>query len=198
MHTSFVQLNLSGSWCNEWPTLRVRGNETIYFDGSVIDNISIEFSMPLNALNTLEIEHYGKSFGENGRWDTLVEDGQITQDRAVKINHICLDEVDLIDYLFKNFPMKVGQETISTDYMGHNGVISIAFESPVYNWIIKTFVAPKERNKPTFDLVVETSFGNLFDYSQDLLEIEEIENILIQNAHLIDKPSAIRNTPAAS
>lgn len=186
MKNCHIQLDLSGTWCNDWPMLKITVNTIIYFEGAVQGDIIVAFDMPIQEINHLKIEHYGKFFGERSRWDTLSHDDRIIQDRAVKINQIRFDNIDIKKYLYHHWPMQTNQGSIYTDYLGHNGEITISFNDPVYDWIITKLVAPKEQNKPVFDLVVETSFGNLFDYSQDLKEIEEIELILTKHAHLID------------
>ena len=70
MIKSYVQLNIDATWCNDWPNLKVSVNDTIYFDGEVQGNNVIEFTADIVDHNDLVIEHYGKYFGQDGRWDT--------------------------------------------------------------------------------------------------------------------------------
>ena len=102
-----------------------------------------------------------------------------------------IDEVNLLRYLYKNWPFETEHGPIYTDYFGYNGKCTVHFQSPVHDWIIKELVSPDEINRPTYDLVIETSFGNLFNYTQDLVEIDEIQKILNQHAHLLDQSSKI-------
>ena len=147
--------------------------------------------MRLLEENTLIIEHYDKKFGENGVWDVRVVDGEITEDRAVKVNSIVFDEVELIGYMYHHWPLITNDGPVYTDYFGFNGRCAVNFSSPVYDWIIKSLVQPAETNKPIYDLAVETSFGNLFDYCQDRKEIAEIEKILEKHAHIFDKSAKV-------
>jgi hypothetical protein len=187
MKNSSISIGMYGTACNEWPRIKIAGNNDIYYDGEVQGNKVVSFEMPLLDTNTLVIEHYGKKFGENGVWDVRTVGDTITQDRAVKINSIVIDQVELIGYLCKHWPLVTADDSVYTDYFGFNGQCTIAFSSPVYTWIIDSLVRPEETHKPIYDLAVETSFGNLFDYQQDCTEIAEIENLLKKHASVLDK-----------
>lgn len=182
-------MDLVGTWCNDWPKLQVSVNGNIYWDAEVQDAITVDVQVPVQGRNTLRIEHYGKSFGEQGRWDTESHNGVIVRDRGIKIKRLWLEQIDLTQYIVARWPMKVPQGEINTDYLGHNGHITIEFGGDVYSWVITELIAPKEQNKPVFDLVVETSFGNLYNYDRDRIELEEIQNILDRYAYLLDKPA---------
>lgn len=198
MESCRIKLELEGTWCNDWPRLRVTANNNIYWDAMVQGDTTVEFAMPVNASNLVRIEHHGKHFGEQGRWDTESHNDSIVRDRAVKIKRIWLDQVDLTAHIMQRWPMHTAQGPIYTDYLGHNGYIDVEFGAPVYSWIITQLIAPKEQNKPVFDLVVETSFGNLFNYDRDKIELGEIQKILDRYAHLLDKPTQVRNPSPAS
>lgn len=170
--------------------MQVRLNNHIYFDSSVIDYATIEFTAPINQNNTLIIQHYDKKFGQNGQWDTESKDGAIVQDRALKLILLQLDDVDISKYIFENCPLITEHnEIINTDYYGFNGDVKINFSYPVYDWIIDTIVKPKSKISSDLSHAIETSYNTLFDYQQDLIELAEIENILNQNAHLFNKSS---------
>lgn len=149
--------------------------------------------MPLQESNSLILEHYGKYFGQNNRWDTQSENNVIVQDRGVRLVHLELDEVDIVKYVFGNWPYVTDQgESFPTNYFGHNGKCTVNFDAPVYPWIIANLVrtTASTAQKPQ-DFVIETSHNDLFNYSQDIDIIEEIENILEEHAHLFDKSSQV-------
>ena len=52
------------------------GNDKIYFDDYVKDYQTIKVDLPTQNNNSLVLEHYGKYFGENKRWDTKSENGK--------------------------------------------------------------------------------------------------------------------------
>jgi hypothetical protein len=181
-----LKLKLFGSFCNEWPNIKVSLNNDIYYNGPIKESklITLELSLPKH--NQLTVEHYGKSFGDNRRWDTKLDDqGVIYQDRAVRFEDLILDDVSLKKYIV-TFPF-VSEQTYYTDYFGHNGYWNLTFETPIYEWIIKQFIVP---HKPTpLGYVNETSHSNVFDYSNDLVEIDEIEQYLKEYALITDKSS---------
>lgn len=188
----YIKMEIRGTWCNQWPKLRVGVNNTIYFDKEVVDNNTIEFTVPIYESNSLIIQHYDKKFGHNGQWDTVSTDGVITQDRAVELISLSLDDVSITDYVISTCPLVTEQgESVQTPYYGFNGQVEIKFTGPVYEWIINTIVKPKSRKMLDISQPIETSYNNIFNYEQDQLELVEIENILNKNAHLFNKPTKI-------
>ena len=186
-----VHIEFYGTHCNNWPQVKVIGNNHTYFDAEVVENKIIEFTMPLHNENCLILEHYGKRFGENNIWDTHSKNDQIIADRAVKLIKLELNEVDISPYLCRQWPFKTdsGQE-ISTDYFGFNGACYINFNSPVYEWIIKTLVHdPSNIKVKAQDLIIETSHNDLFSYDQDIETLKEIDQLLKEYAHLFNKSS---------
>jgi hypothetical protein len=185
-----IKIEIQGYWCHQWPKMQVRLNDHIYFDSSIMDYTTVEFTAPINTNNILIIQHYDKKFGQNGQWDTVSNDGTIVQDRALKLISLQLDSVDISEYIFKNCPLITEhKEVVNTDYYGFNGDVRINFDYPVYNWVIDNIIKPKSKISSDLSQAIETSYNNLFDYQQDLIELAEIENILNQNAHLFNKSS---------
>lgn len=191
MNSTHICLQLFGTKCNEWPRFRVIGNSITYFDSEVCENATIEFDMPLLDNNTLIIQHYDKKFGENGQWDTKCEGDQIIEDRAVRLVKLEIDSVDITKYFVRHWTWTTTDGTeLTTDYFGHNGQACIEFTAPVYNWIITKLVHDPETSKyKAQDLIIETSHSDLFNYTQDIIELAEIEKILKENAHLFSKSS---------
>lgn len=163
-------------------------NNDIYFDDLVIDDMDIEFTAPLRDSNHLVIRHYDKRFGDDGQWDTVTHDNVIIQDRAIRLQSIELDNVNVKEWVIANCQFETENNgSIMTDYFGFNGQITISFGSPVYDWIIQTIVKSKSRKLLDLAQPIETSFDNLFDYTQDLLELDEIDSLLRKHANLFGK-----------
>jgi hypothetical protein len=100
--------------------------------------------------------------------------------------------VSITKYVIEYCPFVSEQgEKIITDYYGFNGQVQIDFEQPVYEWIINTVVKPKSRKLLDLSQPIETSYDNLFDYKQDIVELKELDHILEKNAHLFGKSSKI-------
>ena len=183
---STLKIKLFGTYCNEWPKVRDILNDNIYYDNSIEESKLITLNLELLTHNRLIIEHYGKSFGTNGRWDTKSDkNGKIYQDRAIKFEDLILDDVSLKKYITL-FPF-VSDQLYHTDYFGHNGNWELLFEAPIYEWIIKRFIVPRETK--SIEYINETSHGNVFDYSNDINELIEIEKYLKQYASITNKPS---------
>lgn len=185
-----VEICLLGTWCHDWPLVRVAINDHTYYDGPVENQLHLAFDVPSLDNNHLSIQHYGKQFGQNGQWDTVSDGYTIVQDRAAKLMSFCLDEVELRDYVVNQcwFVTETG-ENLHTDYYGFNGTVAFEFQGSVYDWIIDHIV--KSKSQQIFDLSqpTETSMGDLFNYQQDLLELSELEYLLAKHAHLFGQSS---------
>lgn len=190
MKSVCIIIEVEGTWCNQWPKLKLSVNDNIYFDGEVAGSKTLHVQTALLDTNTLIIQHYDKSFGENGQWDTKAVNGQITHDRAIKLKSVFFDDVDISKYVANHFHFVTDQgEQLQTDYFGFNGRIEIMFKAPVYDWIINKFI--KNNFAPESDFLIETSFDQLFDYSQDQLELDELVKILQENAYLFGKSASL-------
>jgi hypothetical protein len=184
-----ILIEVDGTWCNDWPWFRVIVNNHTYYDQQIADKKIIKFSLPVLEYNQLVLEHYGKSFGQNGRWDTESNGKVIVKDRAVKLIKLEIDGVNIVKYI-TSWPMVTNEgQSIPTDYLGHNGKITINFTSPVYDWIITTLVKETANATTAQDLIIETSHNNVFDYREDLIELEEITKLLNEYAYLFNKSS---------
>ena len=181
-----ISIGIQSSWCNEWPKFRVIGNDKIYFDDYVKDYQTIKVDLPTQNNNSLVLEHYGKYFGENKRWDTKSENGKIVQDRAVKVCQLEFNDVDIKKHLYDNFLFQTNGQSIKTDYYGNNGRCIINFEAPVYNWIITTLLREPMSSHRAPDLVLETSHSDLFNYESDTKQLKELEHLLKQHEHLFN------------
>lgn len=184
-----ITIEVNGTWCNNWPNFKVQANGHIYIDQPIENHQIFKFSVPDTDHNTLTLSHYGKSFGQDNIWDTRVENEKIVQDRAIKLIKLELNEVDITKYISKwPFETDTG-EILHTDYFGHNGQLEINFTSPVYDWIILNLVKESAGPDTAQDLILETSHGSVFDYAQDLVELEQIDQLLAKHAHLFNKSS---------
>jgi hypothetical protein len=182
-----VAVILQGHFCNDWPCVEISGNKHIYYTGTVQQTQAIRFSMPSCEINQVVIKHQNKSFGTDGIWDVAVKDNVIIQDRAVKLLDFELDDVSIKSYTFDNCRFVTDQnEILQTDYFGHNGYFVIEFGVPIYEWIICNCVKPQVKIAPG-NFVISTTADNLFDYVQDQVELDEIEGILNQHAHLFNQ-----------
>jgi hypothetical protein len=180
-----VTITMQGYFCNEWPHVEIVGNNHIYFTGKVEEMQVIRFSIPEQTNNQIVIRHMNKRFGVNGVWDVNVNDNnEITSDRAVKLLDFELNSISIKSWIFDTCKfITTDCEQVQTDYFGYNGSITVDFDCPIYEWIICNCVKPKAIMNPS-KFVINTTSDNLFNYTNDLKELDEIERILEQHAHL--------------
>lgn len=180
------KITLLGTYCNEWPLCKIMLNNDIMYDGQIQDTQTIEFQAQLRERNSLKITHHGKWFGP-GRYDTLRPDptGPITADRALRLQGLVINDVELVQYAAQIPFVTDHGEIWHTHHFGHNGTWKLEFYTPVYDWIIETFIRPQASK--TSDLMLETSHHDLWDYTNDKIELDEIERLLRTHAHLFDK-----------
>jgi hypothetical protein len=99
-----IKLTVSGTWCHDWPKMKILLNNIIYYDDQVTDTIDVVFEAPLQDNNSLIIQHYDKKFGQNGQWDTKLVNDVIVQDRALKLHSLDLDNVSITKYVIEYCP----------------------------------------------------------------------------------------------
>lgn len=191
-----ILLRLQGTWCNDWPLFRVTVNDNVCFEGPIQDHQVLQFDVPTLDHNILTLTHHGKYFGENNRWDTRLEGDEIVQDRAVQLQGLELDGVDIVKYHRGRWLQHTTDgEVIDSVYFGHNASCSINFSAPVYDWIITQLIKNNTYRKYNAqDLILETSHSDVFDYGNDRQLLDELDQLLETHAHLFSKSSQIRNT----
>jgi hypothetical protein len=123
--------------------LQIRLDGQVIFDSyDTLDHqmIEHEFADSADAPHVLEIEMLGKLPS-----DTKIDSqGQILSDRAVTIENIAFDEIELgqlvTDLATYTHNFNGSQDTIQDQFygsMGCNGIVRIEFSSPVYLWMLE-------------------------------------------------------------
>jgi hypothetical protein len=93
-----------------------------------------EFKCNLNIRNVLKIEHYGKNYITDQNPDKYFE-----------LQKVFVNQVDLKNHIhkFKQTAYLPPWDSIEPPdhslYLGHNGYLSLEFDSPVNSWIQKMF-----------------------------------------------------------
>jgi len=170
-----VFINLTGRYCNSWPCFRMYHNKQIFYEGEIQGDCIIEEELDYFDLvtNTLVIELYNKSFGEDGVWDTVVEDGVITQDKNIIVNDIQFDDVS-IGTLLNTTIMFMADGSYESTYsaINFNGLYTLFFKQPVYDWMItEKFI----KNQQQSDNSSFGSWDNKFSYDEAERLIKEIQ-----------------------
>jgi hypothetical protein len=180
-----ISVDLQGHYYNHWPYVIIRLNGIELFHQSVVETITLDFDVACNQKNLLEFEHYSKSFGENGVWDT---DPSRNQDCFVQIKDIRFDDVsiDTIKHeltFISKWNERSDPEQIKNfsridncnGLMNFNGVIGLEFDTPVYSWLIKEKFIKKQLLN---DVIFNKSGNRKFDYEYILNQIDKIKQII--------------------
>lgn len=136
-----------GSFCNQWPLMRLQVNGQVLWDQEVRERMTIEVTVPdPKDSNTLVLTHHGKRFGEDGVWDTDIEKGL---DRIIEIEDLQFDGHSIQhlrgELMFRtawnqtqlNDPEFVKRYDFFACHgtMSFNGDIELEFEMPIMNWL---------------------------------------------------------------
>jgi len=135
-----IEFDLHGSCCNEYPWICIMHNDNIVYQGHVEEQQVLEFDLPAQPSNRICMAGLAKRNGENGKWDTMVDDqGRIVKDKNIKINDIRIESISMGMEWIKNLPMHQDNGTIQPCMLGMyaNGRIDFVIQEPVLSWIIE-------------------------------------------------------------
>jgi len=178
-----ISIDLQGHYCNHWPWVIVRLNGIELFNQQVIESIKLDFDVVCNQHNLLEFEHYGKSFGANGVWDTTDQQDCFAQIKDIRFDDVSVDDIRFgLTFISKwnqdSDPEQVKNFSTIDNCNGHmnfNGVIGLEFDTPVYSWLIKEkFIKKQSLDNAIFD----KSGNRRFDYKYILDKIDKIKQII--------------------
>jgi hypothetical protein len=176
-----LEIDLLPNWCNQWPELLIRFNDTVIFQNLIKEKQTVKLSLhSKNQNNTLNIGLNNKRFGENGIYDTVLnEDNNIVNDLFLEIVDVKIDSISIKQALInKNYQTKqddTTSEIYSDGQMFYNGYFLFTYNLPVINSIIehKYKISNSKKTKTHY-----SDTDNVFNYEQDLKLIQEIEEIL--------------------
>ena len=101
---------------------------SVYFDGKPVDNKAISCDI---GTHTLSVCLHNKDPN-----DTVVENGKITQDLAVEIEKIMIDEVDVTHLAKEKAIYKTNDGVENTyGYLHKNGTFTVTLECPPFYFL---------------------------------------------------------------
>lgn len=179
-----------------WPLVKIRVNGDLIWQGEVLNNLYLPFEVILQDNNILEVEHYGKFFGEKGTWHTGAG-----KDRNIAIKQLFIGGVDVRDLLHlgalhNTFNQKQLDDFAANDqavpyiknfvhmekiFMGYNGTYMLEFPRDIYDWIIvqkSPFMRP-------FDPKKESSLNSV-NWRLDWINSHEVVDIMQDIQDLLD------------
>ena len=177
-----VSIDLQGHYCNHWPWVIVRLNETELFNQQVIESITVDFDVVCDQHNLLEFEHYGKSFGTNGVWDTNDQQDCFAQIKDIRFDNVSVDNITAgLTFISKWNPDSNPEQvknfsTINNcnGLMNFNGTIGLEFDTPVYDWmIVKKYKKPIDKNIAYF-----SNHTARWHYEEDLKILDDIKDLM--------------------
>lgn len=151
-----VELTLFGSSHDNgatWPSCRVKIDNEVKYDSTINGNQVVSFDVELDdGHHTISIEQYGKKFGENREWHTRADSDRYIEILDLKLGNVTVQPFwhqgtvtnffnprQLADFellmtpIPYNQPVHEGYDKIRLSY---NGLYSLPFETPVYDWLI--------------------------------------------------------------
>lgn len=189
MSSSILEIKVKSSYCNHWPQLTVTFNNNDIFSKNIVEKEKIVLELNHQNKNTLKIGLNNKSFGTNNIWDTQTDqDGNIIADLNLILEDVLIDDVSIIDILFKNMyfvdntsGQPIQNEKIFCDgTINFNGFYTFEYSLPLLNSIInQKFKIPLDNDMSYF-----SNYTKTFHYEDDLRIIQEIESILDETKKL--------------
>ena len=128
-----------------FPNIDIRLNKDILFAGTIQGKQVLEFSILPNRIKNL----FSISFINKAEDDTMVEDGVITKDKYIQLQHIEFDDIPLDSLKYfrycPDYPQGYLQmvsnppKVTYTDFLSFNGRVTIYFEPPVGPYLAKHY-----------------------------------------------------------
>jgi hypothetical protein len=180
-------ISVTGHYYNHWPNLKILHNNIIIFDQPIVNKQQLTFDLTCTQINELKFIHYGKSFGENGVWDSSPN---ASEQCFVNIDNIFFNAVSIGEALKSKLIFNTEwtdlqiqqntQEFIDTynkiqcyGMMNFNGSITIEFDTPIYNWLILS-----KYKVPITDTAYFSNYSARWHYDEDLKIIKEIKELI--------------------
>ena len=176
MYDMQLTMELTGFYCNSWPILTIKQNNTTVFEQPIIDTHTLLVQIE-NKPFTIGMEN--KSFGEDNIWDTNIDDkGNITADKYIEIKTIALDDVDFQHNLLK-LPYSSeehGPTFVYDQSIRFNGYWEIDVNGNPYNWIIDLNNSRTETRTNTSYFSDYESHGNYGAHQEVINKITKLIN----------------------
>jgi hypothetical protein len=173
------KLNLTGSKCNEYPRLTILHNQQLVYSELIEEVVEVNLDIELQKNNQITLQGINKAQGENGKWDTQVNNiGKIVADKWLSINNIWIDDISMGPEWIKSLTLvnEVGTQQFLDRTWWNNGSISFSVELPLLDWIIDEKFIKVEQN-----IVVPhdaRSGERKFDYAYIQEKIKTIQTLI--------------------
>jgi hypothetical protein len=182
-----LTISLTGYYYNHWPNLKILHNNVTVFDQAIVNDQQLVLALPCDKTNRLEFIHHGKSFGEEGIWDSNAD---ASEQCFINIKDILFDQVSIgetlksklmFDTAWSDLQLEQNTQEFLNTYskiqcygmMNFNGSIVIDFDTPIYNWLIFN-----KYKVPMTDTAYFSNYSARWHYEEDLKVIDEIKELI--------------------
>lgn len=163
-----LSLKLFGS-CG--PSLEIKHNGELLYQGVVDGKVQLDFPIVIIKGDVVEISGIGKRFGENGVWDTVVdEQGNIVSDKFLLFQDIAFNGISMGDLWIRT----VNAESGSLGFYKNSGILITVYDD-IFAWIITEKFMKFESE---FSLDHTKLGGGRFDYEAIRNYITDIKQLL--------------------
>jgi hypothetical protein len=182
-----LTISLTGYYYNHWPNLKILHNNVTVFDQAIVNDQQLVLALSCDKTNRLEFIHHGKSFGEEGIWDSNAD---ASEQCFINIKDILFDQVSIgetlksklmFDTAWSDLQLEQNTQEFLNTYskiqcygmMNFNGSIVIDFDTPIYNWLIFN-----KYKVPMTDTAYFSNYSARWHYEEDLKVIDEIKELI--------------------
>ena len=160
MHNT-IRLDLTPSFCNNWPELAIEANNRLIWHGHVAEKTSLNLMFDSEDINYVTIKYLNKRNGPD-IWDTKMNDhGQIIEDQNCVLTDIYINRARCGEWLIPTICWKYddGRTVNNYGFMDLKGSMSIEFPRDVYSWIIQQ---RQLLSTPTSEKTSSISYKNIY------------------------------------
>ena len=171
-----LSINLTPSYCNSWPHLKISSNDVILYNDLITEDRTLTFNIRSDEPTCLiQLDGIKKNH------DTILDrDGNILKDKFLRVNSISINDINMgeefIRWLDGNFDNGESMPFLNQTFF-FNGSVSFNVRLPILDWIIESkYIAPASRYRDT-DNILESRFSK-FKYDSLYEKISKIESLL--------------------
>jgi hypothetical protein len=182
-----IQITLHATAFNsKYPKVRIFNNNVLLDDiECTLPILTLTYSVESEQTNTLMIEFYNKSFGDNHIWDSNQSEELKVKVLDIKFNDVSINHLISSMFFTTNWtPRQLELQPadflerysrfISDGIMVFNGYLEFVWELPIYKFLIE------QKFKKSFDSSVAyySNASELFHYDQGIQFLKEIKELI--------------------
>lgn len=176
-----ITLHLRSSYCNDWPLIRVSGNDRALWQDRVVESAVVFARFPSGLRNTVQIEYLNKRNGPDV-WDTVSDDdGNIVQDQHCVLLNVLVNGCRctwLLKKMLYNYPD--GSHKLVHGFMDLCGWYEFDFPADVEQWVLDNRRQELPHVSQNSSLAYETIYIPDNNNEQAARMVQELKTLLEQ------------------